>query len=199
MIYIGFVGNCQLLSLCFYTQFLLRENNEYTVRYISYDNAFNVHIESWADKCNNKILNYSDGIEYLKKCDFIIYNKIKSTSSVYFNTECIMSYAKEDCKLISITSIFIIFEKYYQDISELLYRDIQLDNTIKISIIIYEYMKNKDLNCLHDLLITKNHPTTLLFLNIIDKICDIINIPSYNKETVDFLIQNRNLMELPLC
>ena len=199
MIHIGFVGNCQLLSLCFFTQFLLKENQEYTVRYISYDNTFNIHIDKWSDKCNNKILDYSEGIEYLMKCDYIIYNKIKKDTSIFFNTECIESYAKQNCKLISITSIYIQIEKYYQDISELLYRDITLNNTIKISTIIYEYMKDKELVNIKDLLITKNHPTTFLFLIIINKLCEIIEISSYSKEVFDLLIKNNNIMELPMC
>lgn len=66
-----------IITMFFFTQFLLKENQEYTVRYISYDNTFNIHIDKWADKCNNKILDYSEGIEYLMKCDYIIYNKIK--------------------------------------------------------------------------------------------------------------------------
>lgn len=60
-------------------------------------------------------------------------------------------------------------------------------------------MKDKELVNIKDLLITKNHPTTFLFLIIINKLCEIIEISSYSKEVFDILIKNNNIMELPMC
>lgn len=198
MITIGFVGNCQLLSLCFYTQFLLKDNPEYTVRYVCYDNSFHEHLDRWSDKCHSKILDYSEGIDYLMKCDYIIYNKIKDRTSVFFNADALQSYAKPSCVLVSITSIFIELDKYQTGVSELLYRDIIQCNTIKVSTMIYEYMKQEGKQ-LSDLLITKNHPTTYLFMVIMEELCNIMGLKPYGRELFNTLVQNRNLMELPLC
>lgn len=68
-----FIGNCQMVSLCYFFQLLLRNNN---IFWLLYGEEFKQHLGSWSNKCKNKILDYNLSIELIKNSDFIIYQDI---------------------------------------------------------------------------------------------------------------------------
>jgi hypothetical protein len=41
------------------------------------------------------------------------------------------------------------------------------------------------------------HPTTFLFLEIVNEICNILNIDSFSKNTRDHFLQDNNYIQLP--
>jgi hypothetical protein len=54
---ITFIGNCQTVSLCFYFQQLLNQNNN--ISWCLYGQECKVHLGKWTDKCKNKIIDYT--------------------------------------------------------------------------------------------------------------------------------------------
>ena len=78
---ITFIGNCQMLTLCFYFQQLLNNNNN--IYWILYGEEFKQHlyITNWSDKCLNKILDYDKSIQIIKNSDIIIYQNISLDKS----------------------------------------------------------------------------------------------------------------------
>ena len=189
MIYIGIVGNCQMVSICFFLQKLL-ENKEYDIRWISYSDAFNIHLTQWSDKCKNKILNVHEGIEFIKKSDYILYQKIRKETSPYFNTEDLENYKKPTAKIFSISKIFVPFENYQESILKFKEVDENENNNIKVSKII-ENIKNINI-----ILINKYHPTTFLFLEIIKHICRHIDVDFFPPKVYHNLIRRPNIMGL---
>ena len=190
MIYIGIVGNCQMVSICFFLQKLL-ENKEYDIRWISYSDVFNIHLSEWSDKCKNKILNVQEGIEFIKKCDYILYQKIRKETSPYFNTEDLKNYKKPTAKIFSISKILVPFENYQESILKFKEVDEDENNNIKVSKII-ENIKNINI-----ILINKYHPTTFLFLEIIKHICRHIGVNFFSPNVYHNLIKRPNIMGLP--
>ena len=55
MINITFIGNCQMVSLCFYMQQLFKNDKNYNIAWVLYSNYFIKHLGNWSIKCNNKI------------------------------------------------------------------------------------------------------------------------------------------------
>lgn len=198
MINIAFIGNCQMVSLCFFLQNILQNNENYNICYISYDDSFIVHLTEWSHKCKNKIINYQEGIDFLRNCDYVFYQNIKDTTSAYFNKSSIHSYIKPTTMTISISSIHVELNDYDATIKELERRDNDFNNTIKVSAIIKDCIENKNKQ-IHDLLITIHHPTTFLFMEILIQICSYLNIPFYDENIYLNMIKDYNIMDLPLC
>jgi hypothetical protein len=71
---ITFIGNCQILSLCFYFQQLLNENNY--ICWLLYGEEFKQFLGDWSMKCKNQITDYYDAIQKIKDSDIIIYQNI---------------------------------------------------------------------------------------------------------------------------
>jgi hypothetical protein len=46
-------------------------------------------------------------------------------------------------------------------------------------------------------MLTINHPNTFLFLEIVDYICNILNIETFSKIKRDVFLQDNNYMKLP--
>ena len=189
---IAFVGNCQMVSLCYFLQQLLGLQL-FDIKWINYNDAFATHLHSWSDKCLHKILNANEGIEFLKNCDSIIYQNIKRETSPFFNSENIFSYKKKECLLISITSIHLDINSYDESINKLKEIDDNNNNTIKVSRIIEKYYPH------HKLLLSLslNHPSTFLFLEILREICSIMNIPFFKENVYNTFCRNSNFMDLP--
>ena len=66
---ITFIGNCQTVSLCYFFQQLLNHNNN--IYYLSYSERFNRVLGKWSYKVKNKITDYTNSIEIIKKSDII--------------------------------------------------------------------------------------------------------------------------------
>ena len=112
---IGFIGNCQTLSLCFFFQQLL-ENQNYSIYWISYDDEFNEHVQDWADKCKNKILFEDEAIERIKESDIIIYQEIRLDKSAFSNRQKLLEIKKDTCRLITVPSIRFDYNDYEKSI-----------------------------------------------------------------------------------
>ena len=191
MIYIGLVGNCQTVGLCILLQELIKDNSNYSVYWCCYGDEFIQHLTDWSDDCN-KILNYQESVNYLKKCDFIIYQNVCEEKSPFLNKKCIQSYKKPDTKLISISSIYLNYDYFDASIIELQKREIEHNITIPVSDI---FLKYKDTD--KQLLLNVHHPTTLLFFEILKIICSMIGIGFYDDDTYNYYVQNKNYVKLP--
>jgi len=107
---ITFIGNCQTVSLCFYFQQLLNENNN--ICWVLYGEEFTPHLNNWSIKCKNKILDYDKSIQKIKDSDIIIYQNIDIKKSLFCNTNTLCKIMKNSCKLIKIPSIYLIYNDF---------------------------------------------------------------------------------------
>jgi hypothetical protein len=179
---IGFIGNCQMIELCYYLQELFKNNKD--IRWCLYGDKFKsalhrrivtdnngrkIELNHWADKCKNKIIDYNQSIRYIKSCDVIIYQKIKPETSKYFNEENILKMRKPDSKLIKLPSIHIDYNNYNASILELQKREKENNVDIFVSEILNKYRPKK-------LTFDISHPNPFLFKEILKEICFIINI-----------------------
>lgn len=187
---IGFVGNCQTVALCYYLQKLTDNNSNYNVNWCSYSDLFLGHLNTWSDKCNNKIYNAEEGIAYLKTCDFIFYQKIKPETSTHFHTELIHTYGNSNCKFFSLSSIHIDLDNFDNSLKYLKEHDMEQKNYLKCS----EIIEN---NRHQDLLLTSNHPTTFFFMEIMKHITWFLQISFFDDSQYKSFITDRNYMQLP--
>ena len=194
MIRIGFVGNCQTLGLLFFFKDLVRDLN-YELKWICYREP----LPNWKiirraktifDCEQNIIQDIEEKINYLKKCNYIIYQPIKEETSINFNFKKILSYSNKNCKLISFITIFITKNRNFKkQIKELSRREQYYNTNIKIS----NFLKNYEGNC-EKIMLSRNHPTTITFLELIKQICNIININFFD-DTSKYL-KNINFIHL---
>lgn len=189
---ITFIGNCQAVSLCFYFQRLLISTN-YNVCWVLYDDLFKQHLHSWSYKCENKIVDYETSIERIKISDVIIYQEIDVNKSSFCNEKKLQELIKNDCKLIKIPVVYLNYDTYDSSIKDLQQRENKNNVDIKVSDILEKY-RNKKLifgELHHD------HPTTFLFLEIMKKLCILLNIDFFAEEEYNDYLKNDNFMELP--
>jgi hypothetical protein len=183
---IAFIGNCQTASLCFYFQQLLGEDNIY---WLLYGDDFKRCLGNiWDSKIKNKILNYDIAFDIIKNSDVIIYQEINKNKSKFSNTETLQKNKKSSCRLIRIPSIYLNYLEYNNSIKELKNREATVDITVSD---IFEKHRDK---CL---MLSINHPNTFLFLEVIDKICILLNIDTFSQIKKDIFLQDNNYMELP--
>jgi hypothetical protein len=183
---IAFVGNCQLLTLSFYLQHLLRNNKDYCVRWVCYSDNFIPHLTGTWDACSkNKITNANEGVEFVKDCDYIFYNPIKDETSTFFSTNKLKDIKKESAELYEIISMCLDYNDLDNSINHL--KDLDKDNEIQLSAIIEEYKHDLSKICL-----TFNHPTTLCFLKLTKEISRVMNIDYYNDNDLTELSKHRS-------
>ena len=187
---IGFIGNCQTVSLCYFLQLLLKDNIHYSIKWCLYGDEFKIHLGPWSNKCNNKLIKYTESIHYIQQCDIIIYQKIRKEKSPYLNEGNIFKNIKPTCKLIKIPYIYFDYSNYDTSLAELCKREKEKQVTIYASKIIDA---NKD----KILMIAITHPNTFLFLEVLQEICRLISVDFFNDSQYKSLIQNNNIMELP--
>lgn len=188
---ITFIGNCQSITLCFYVQ-LLVYNKVHTSSWVLYGEEFRQHIGDWSKKCKNKILDYNQTIEQIKKSDVIIYPEICKEKSFFSNTEMLTALMKEGCRLIKIPSIQIDQHDYNNSIEELKRREDAKSVDIKVSDI-FERFRGTNV----ELMLNRFHPTTFLFLEIMKQLCSMLNIGFFNDRQYKYLLRNNNFMGLP--
>jgi len=184
---ITFIGNCQTISLCFYFQQLLNENN---ISWVLYGEEFRQHIGNYAVKCKNKVIDYDNSIQIIKDSDIIIYQNIGINKSLFSNTITLSEITKNSCKLIKIPSIVFFYDDFDNSIKELIKRENENNVDIKISNILYNFKENK-------LMLTHNHPNTFLFMEIIKLLCNLLNFNFFTEEQYNNFLKNENYMELP--
>ena len=187
--HIGFIGNCQTVSLNFFLENCL--SKEYITKWCRYNDKISF-FQTFKSTHKLGILKY--GVAYLKNCEVIIYQHIKASTSPLFNTEAIKKYKKPNTILISMPSIFFYYNDYDASLLKLQEQEKNLlnigdDHVITVSDIIND---NKDKN----LLLTHNHPNTFFFLEILKKICLILNIPYLSKDKYDYFMKDNNFMKL---
>lgn len=185
---ITFIGNCQTLSLCFYFQQLLNENNN--ICWVIYGEEFKPAIGDWAVKCKNKIIDYDNSIQKIKDSDIIIYQNIDVNKSLFSNTNTLREITKNSCKLIQIPSIYLIYNDFDNSIKELINRENENNVDIKVSNILYNF---RHMN----LMLTCNHPKTFLFMQIIKILCNLLKLYFFTEEQYNNFLKNENYMELP--
>ena len=186
---ITFVGNCQTVSLCFYFQQLLN-SNEYNVSWVLYGEEVIVHLNSWSQKCKNKILDYHESIQQIEDSDIIVYQSINPEKSTFSNTKTLQEIKKKSCKLIQIPSTYLIYYDFENSIQELISRENKNNVDIKVSEI---FMKFRNEN----IMLSCCHPSTFLFLEIMKIICEMIGLNFFTEDMYYHFMQNPNYMELP--
>lgn len=188
---ITFIGNCQTVSLCFYFQQLLSQNNN--ICWLLYGDEFRGSIgdDNWSMKCKNKILDYNKSIQKIKDSDIIIYQNIDIKKSLFSNTDTLCKITKNNCKLIKIPCIYLIYNDFDNSIKELLKRENDNNVDIQISKILYNFRDN-------NLMLTHNHPNTFLFMEIIKLLCNLLNFNFFTDNQYNNFLKNNNYMNLPI-
>lgn len=186
---ITFIGNCQMVSLCFFIQQLLK-NEKYYICYCCYGDEFEPHLGTWSDKVINKIINMDESIEIIKNSDFIIYQEIDIHKSYFSNFEKLCELKNTNCQLIKIPSIYINYNDYDNSIKELQHREINKNVDIAVSTIIEKNKEDK-------LVFGAVHPTTFFFLEIIKELCIILNLNFFENNEYNKFLENSNFMDLP--
>lgn len=191
MIHIAFIGNCQTVSLCFYLQQLLINNNDYKISWCLYGDEFkSILNNAFAIKCNNKIIDYTESLKYINNCDYIIYQTISKEKSPLLNEDNILLNIKNNAKLIKIPSIYFDNNSTINSMKELKNREFANNVTIPVSHFFEKY--NYD-----ELMLTVWHPTTFLFLEILKKITVILNIDFFSVDKYNHFISDKNYIGLP--
>lgn len=185
---ITFIGNCQTVSLCFYFQQLLNENNN--ICWLLYGEEFLPHIGMWSDKCKNKIVDYDASIQKIKDSDIIIYQHIDVNKSLFCNTNTLRDLTKHSCNLIKIPCIYLKYDEFDHSLTELINRENENDVDVKISSILREF---KDVN----LMLTHNHPKTFLFMEIMKQLCNLCNYNFFTEQQYNEFVKSENYMQLP--
>lgn len=169
---IGFVGNCQANALCWYFRNLLQSDFYWVDCVFGKDNPYITDQNRFLDQTKFNIYDPEVGIEYLKSCDVIIYQKIKPERSTHFNYLKIeKEYSNKKTKLISFPHI--VFNEETGDYKEMAIREEKNNVSIRASEIIKNNQKNQ--------LMVKgfeNHdyPTAFFFLEIIQVMFDLLSI-----------------------
>lgn len=185
---ITFIGNCQMVALCFYFQQLLSENNK--ICWVMYGENFKQYLGKWSVKCKNKIIDYDNSIQTIKDSDIIIYQNINLNKSLFSNQNTLRELTNNSCKLIKIPCIYLIYNDFSNSIKELIKRENKNNVDIKVSNILYNF---KDTN----LMLSPPHPNTFLFLEVIKILCNLLNFNFFTEEQYNIFLKNKNYMELP--
>jgi hypothetical protein len=188
---ITFIGNCQTTTLCFYFQKLFELQN-YDISWISYGSETYYHLGEWSDKCKNKLLDYDASIEKIKVSDVIIYQEIVLEKSPFSNYATLKQLAKSNCKLLKMTSIYLDYNNYENSIKELENRELTNVVDIKVAYLFKKFNTQQLM-----LPSSFNHPNTFLFMEVMKKICELINVHFFTEEQYNEIMQNNNYAGLP--
>ena len=164
---ITFIGNCQTLALCFYFQELL--NDTENIRWVLYGDEFTRHVYGYAFRCKNLIGDGETIINQLQKSDVIIYQEIVKEKSLFSNQHTLEIISKKGCKLIKIPSVYLDYQNCESSIKELQLREEKNNVDIKVSLILQKYLDKNPM-------LSEDHPTTQIFMDMIKEICAILNI-----------------------
>ena len=174
-------------SIMFFFQQLLPTDNN--ICWVLYGDEFINHIGKWAEKCNNKIIDYDTSIQTIKDSDIIIYQNIDVTKSLFSNTNTLLELTKNTCKLITIPSIYLIYRDFDNSIKELIKRENENDVDIKVSEIFDKFKHTI-------LMLNSRHPKTFLFLEVVKVLCTLLDYDFFTEERYNDFLKNENYMQL---
>lgn len=187
---ITFIGNCQAVSLCFFFQMLDPSNTN--ISWILYGEEFRPHVgPGWSSKCRNKIVDYEEGMNVIKNSDVIVFQEMKPETSTFCNTKCLQDLKKESCKLIKIPCFYFDYNDFDNSLEELQRRENMNNVDVRVSTII------KD-NRLRKLMLTINHPGTILLLEVMKELCVIMKIDFFPLQQYYYISNYENYMGLPV-
>jgi len=181
-----------MVSLCYYLQQLYKNDGSCEIKWGCYGPEFTQHLGPWADKCKNIIVCADELIKYLQICDVVIYQKISEKKTELFTSGHILSYIKTSCKTIVFPSIHLDQSNYSESIVKLQEKE-KMNN---VDIIVSDIFISKKQE-IDKLMLTINHPTTLLFLKLFKRLCDILDVSFFTNEEAAIFMENDNYMELP--
>ena len=182
---IATLGSCQAMALNWYVHQLLPDSECKWVCCESFkhwgdksDSRYKtVHNDSWKSQVDHNIFDTGTGIDYLKSADYIIYQKIKPSTSASFNHEKIESYVKPSAQVVSLT--YIHYDKSAIDpLQGMFEREERLSPDIKISKLISEHPERENFKFNQK----GTHCNSILFLEILREICGKFNWVFFNEE-----------------
>lgn len=168
---IATLGSCQAMALNWYLRQLFPEHESKWIspeifQFWSDKPEYTSTDSVWKPQANHNIFDSDDGIDYLKSADYIIYQKIKPTTSALFNYEKIESYAKPSAKLVSLT--YIHYDTSSDDpLRGMAEREESLLPDIKISNLILENTNRKHFKFNQK----GTHCNSVVFLEILREVC----------------------------
>lgn len=179
---IATLGSCQAMALNWYIHQLLPDSE---CKWVSPEifhfwgnkPQYTSTKSMWQSQANHNIFNTDEGIDYIKSSDYIIYQKIKPSTSTLFNYEKIESYAKPSARLVSLT--YIHYNKETSDpLQGMVEREELLSPDIRISKLISEHpnRENFKFNA------KGTHCNSVVFLEILREICRKFNWDFFNDE-----------------
>jgi len=195
---ITFIGNCQLMALCFYLQQLPYRNaswicfNDELYKAIWHPPQPGLFMKTkhWTDKCKNKIYGIRNAIQEIRTSDIIIYQEVSTDKSYFCNTAKIREFCKTSCRLIKLPCIYLEYHDYDNSIKELQKRELENNVDIRVSDIFEHYRES-------NLMLSRNHPNTFMFMQVMMRLCAVLGFPFLPAHKVNIYLQNINYMGLP--
>lgn len=179
---IATLGSCQAMALNWY---LMQLFPEYESKWVSPEifqfwgnnPQFTSTKSMWQSQTNHNIFNTDEGIDYIKSADYIVYQKIKPSTSASFNHEKIESYAKPSAQVVSLT--YIHYNKEASDpLQGMIEREELLSPDIRIGKLISEHPDrvNFKFNA------KGAHCNSTVFLEVLREICEKLNWDFFDYE-----------------
>ncbi len=188
---IAFIGNCQLVSLCYFVQLLTRDNPDIDARWCCFADWFIQHLGPWSSKCINKIIDPTQSTGFISDADIVVCNIICKQTSPLFNYASLLAMVKPTCRIIAIPSMYLSTDKYDESVVELKRREAEMPcNFIPISDIC-------DLHRDKQLALTVLHPTSFFFMEVMKKLCPLLDIQFFSNDEYNNIVKDINFMNLP--
>ena len=179
---IATLGSCQAMALNWYVHQLLPDSECKWVspeifQFWGNNPQYTSTKSMWQSQANHNIFNTDEGIDYIKSADYIVYQKIKPSTSASFNHEKIESYVKPSAQVMSLT--YIHYDKSAIDpLQGMFEREERLSPDIKISKLISEHPERENFKFNQK----GTHCNSILFLEILREICGKFNWVFFNEE-----------------
>lgn len=162
--------------MCFYFQ-----NLGYQASWLMYGEEFRQFLKTrWIQK-----VNHSTDVGLINDSDVIVYQEVSEETSTFCNRRVLQTLVKPTCRLIMMPCIYVELE-----LNELRARELNNKVDITVSDLMETYKDRK-------LMLTKNHPTTFLFLLVVDRLCNRLNVTTFSNDQKSLFLQNDNYMGLP--
>lgn len=179
---IATLGSCQAMALNWYLMQLFPEYESKWVspeifQFWSKEPEYTSPNSRWQSQANHNIFNTDEGIDYIKSSDYIVYQKIKPSTSASFNHEKIESYAKSSAQVVSLT--YIHYNKEASDpLQGMIEREELLSPDIRISKLISEHPDRANFKFNAE----GTHCNSTVFLEILREICEKLNWDFFDYE-----------------
>jgi len=180
---VTFIGNCQLVALCYYFQQLTDD-----AKWVCYGKEFLEHLASWSDKCADKILDHDEAIARVRASDVIVYQEVVAWKSTFCNEKTLRELKGPTCMLLKVPSIQWDYSD--ADILKGLQARERANNVDITASDMFERFKDKKL------MLDICHPTTFMFLELVREICKRTGVDFFTHEQAARFLQNENHMGL---